>query len=710
MSGLLEPRAIGRSLPRVDGFAKVTGTAPYAYEQPVPDPLYLHVVQANVARGRITAIDTSRAEALPGVVTVLTHHNAPRLASHQDKELWVLQSDEVAFRGQFVAAVVAETLEIACHAAELVRVSYHGQPHDTELRADVHTPSQAAGFKIDTVEGDVDAALESAPVRVEQTYSTPMEHNNPMEPHTTVAIWDSTRGSHRLTLYDSTQGVFTVRNALAPVFGLDPEHIRVVAPYVGGGFGSKGAPHAHNVLTGLAAQVVEGRPVKYALTRQQMFALAGYRSPTIQHIALGAGTDGRLTAIAHDVIEQTSRIKEYAEGSAAPTRMMYATPNRRTTHRLDALDVPVPFWMRAPGVAPGMFAGESAMDELAIACGLDPIELRVRNEPTTDPETGKPWSGRHLIACLREGGRRFGWQDRDPTPASRRRGCWLLGTGVAAATYPRHAFPGSAATVAYQDGRYLVRIGAADIGTGSWTALTQIAADALACPVASIDLEIGDTELPTATVAAGSSGITSWGTTIVEAARTFRDKYGPEPSNGDEVHATMPNNPDTDHYAMHSFGAQFAGVQVNVDTGEVKIARMLGVFSIGRVINPRTARSQLIGGMTMGLSMALHEESVIDHRFGHVINHDLAGYHIATHGDVTNIDATWLDEYDPHYNPMGSRGAGEIGIVGAAAAIANAIYHATGTRIRNLPITADKLCADGTQRAGPSFRPHFPDH
>jgi xanthine dehydrogenase YagR molybdenum-binding subunit len=331
------------------------------------------------------------------------------------------------------------------------------------------------------------------------------------------------------------------------------------------------------------------------------------------------------------------------------------------------------------------------MDELAIASGLDPIKLRVRNEPATDPETGKPWSGRHLIDCLQEGARRFGWHGRDPAPATRRQGCWLVGTGVAAATYPRYAFPGSTATISYQHGRYLVRIGAADIGTGSWTALTQIAADALTCPVDSIDLEIGDTELPTATVAAGSSGITSWGTTIVEAARTFRDKYGADPSDGDEVHATMPGNPHTDHYAMHSFGAQFAEVRVNVDTGEVRVPRMLGVFSIGRVINPRTARSQLIGGMTMGLSMALHEQSIVDHRFGHVINHDFAGYHIATHADVANLDAIWLDEYDPHYNPMGSRGAGEIGIVGAAAAIANAVYHATGTRIRNLPITADKL-------------------
>jgi xanthine dehydrogenase YagR molybdenum-binding subunit len=318
MSGLIEPRAIGTSLQRIDGAAKATGTAPYAYEQPVTDPLYLHAVQASIARGRVTAIDTAAAEALPGVAAVLTHYNAPRLASDQDKELWVLQSGEVAFRGQFVAAVIAETSEIARHAAELVKVSYLELSHDSELRA------HRDGYHTGTADGDVDTALASAAVRIDQTYTTPMEHNNPMEPHTTVAVWESIGGTDRLTLYDSTQGVFKVRNVLAPVFGLDPERIRVVAPYVGGGFGSKGMPHAHNVLAGLAAQLVPGRPVKYALTRQQMFALAGYRSPTVQRIALGADVDGRLGVIVHDVIEQTSRIKEYAADSAAPTRMMYA--------------------------------------------------------------------------------------------------------------------------------------------------------------------------------------------------------------------------------------------------------------------------------------------------------------------------------------------------------------------------------------------------
>lgn len=692
MNDLLQARAIGTPLPRLEGHAKVTGLAPYAYEQPVADPLYLYPLQAAIARGRITSIDSTDAAALDGVVAVITHENAARLASDEDRELWVLQSDDVLFRGQFIGAVIATTPEVARHAAVLVRVDYAQQPHDAAFhadRADLYAPQQVnPAFPTDTDEGDVDAALASAAVRLDQTYTTPMEHNNPMETHTTVATW----ADGAFTFYDSTQGAHTVRATLAPVLGLDPARIRVVAPHVGGGFGSKGTAHAHNILAGLAAQAVPGRPVKLTLTRQQMFFLTGYRTPTIQRIRLGADRQGRLSALVHDVVEQTSRFKEFAEQTAVASRMMYAAPNRRTTHRLAALDVPVPSWMRAPGETPGMFAAEVAMDELAVACGLDPIELRVRNEPAIDPESGRPWSGRKLIACLREGARRFGWEPRDPTPACRRQDGWLVGTGVASSTYPYYVMPGSRAAIQYgPDQRYLVRIGAADIGTGAWTALTQIAADALDCPVEAIRLEIGDTALPMATVAGGSSGINSWGPAIVAAARAFREQHGTDPATGAEAEAETPANAGATEFALHSFGAQFAEVQVNADTGEIRVPRMLGVFSAGRIINPRTARSQFIGGMTMGLSMALHEHSVMDTRFGQVVNHDFASYHIATCADVKHIEAIWLDERDAHGNPMGSRGIGEIGIVGAAAAIANAAYHATGRRLRDLPITPDKF-------------------
>lgn len=697
----LQPRAVGTPLRRLDGVEKVTGRAPYAYEQPVPRPLYAYPLQAAIVRGRIAGVDPAPAEAVDGVTAVLTHLNAARLADTGDAELAVLQSDEVHFRGQLIGAVLAETPEAARHAASLVDIAYEVWDHDTELRPDrddLYTPEQVnPTFPADTDEGDVDAAMASAAFAVDRTYRTPMEHNNPMEPHASIALWESVEGdgAARLTMYDSTQGAHTVRTTLAPVFGIPADRVRVIAPHVGGGFGSKGMPHAHNVLVGLAARLAAGRPVKLALTRQQMFSLAGHRTPTVQRLRLAAGPDGRLTAVGHEVVEHTSRIKEFAEQTAVASRMMYAAPNRRTGHRLAALDVPVPSWMRAPGECPGMFAAEVAMDELALASGIDPVELRVRNDPATDPESGRPWSGRHLAECLRTGARRFGWE-WSPRPATRRDGDWLVGMGVASSTYPGYAMPGSAAEVEYGNGmagagRYTVRIGSADLGTGTWTTLTQIAADALRVPVESVELHIGDTALPPATVAGGSSGLSSWGSTIVNAVRAFREQHGDHPAPGVRAGAQMPDNPDRERYSIHSFGAQFAEVRVHADTGEVRVPRMLGVFSVGRVVNPLTARSQFVGGMTMGLSMALFEESVLDPRLGHVVNHDFVEYHIASCADVRDIEATWLDEEDPHANPMGSRGIGEIGIVGGPAAIVNAVHDATGIRVRELPVTPDKL-------------------
>jgi xanthine dehydrogenase YagR molybdenum-binding subunit len=688
---LLEPHAIGTATTRRDGRAKVTGTAPYAFEAPADRPLYGHPVQATIARGRCSRIATAAAEAVEGVVKVLTPSTAERLAGTDDAELAVLQDAEVPFRGHVVALVLAETPETARHAAELVTVEYDAEPHDVELsagRSDLYAPDSVnPDFPTDTAQGDADAELERAEVTIGETYTTAMQHNNPIEPHATTALWDD----GMLTLWDSTQGVHSVRSALAEVFGLPAERIRVRCPYVGGGFGSKGTPHANVVLAALAARAVPGRPVKLALTRQQMFAIVGYRTPTIQRVRLGADRDGRLRALRVDVVEQTSRIKEYAEQTGVPARMMYAVPNRATSHRLAALDVPVPSWMRAPGECPGMFGPEVAMDELAVALGIDPIELRVRNEPERDPETGRPFSSRNLLACLRTGAERFGWAGRDPRPGVRRDGRWLTGTGVAASVYPAQRSPGSTALIRFESGRYVVEIGAADLGTGAWTILPQIAADALGVPVPDVEARIGDTGYPNATVAGGSSGTASWGTAVIAAARAFRDKFGTDPAEGAEATADTPENPAEEQYAMYAFGAQFAEVRVDADTGEIRVPRLYGTFAAGRIVNPVTARSQFLGGMTMGLSMALFEDSVMDPRTGHVVNHDLAEYHIATNADVGDLRADWIDEHDPHVNPMGTKGIGEIGIVGTAAAVANAVHHATGVRVRKLPITLDAL-------------------
>ncbi|GAB4071368.1 xanthine dehydrogenase family protein molybdopterin-binding subunit [Angustibacter speluncae] len=690
--------AVGQGVPRLEGRAKVTGAAAYAAEVPVDEPLHVALVQSRVAKGRVRSVDRSGALAHPGVVAVLDHTDAPRLEGADDREYAVLQDDRVGFRGQVVAAVVGETPEAAREGAALVEVQYDEQPHRAELRTDdpeLYKPDKVnPAFDTDTAAGDLDAALADAEVVVDETYTTPYEHNNPMEPHAVTARWDDEPEDDEptLVLHASTQSVHGVVRTIAPLLGLQPAQVLVQSPYVGGGFGSKGMPHAHDVVAALVARAHPGRPVRLALTRQQMFALAGYRTATIQRFRLAADRDGTLRGIDHQVVEQTSAIKEFAEQTAIATRHMYAAPDRRTSHRLVPLDVAVPSWMRAPGEMPGMFAHEVAMDELAVACGVDPVELRVRNEPDVDPEKGLPFGHRHLVECLRRGAELFGWDARDPRPGTRLEDDRLVGWGVAASTYPYYQQPGNRATVrALPRGRYAVEIGASDIGTGALTVLTQISADALGVGVDDVDVAIADSRLPRASVAGGSSGTASWGSAVVATARAFREEHGDDPAPGSETSAAPDPNDNTKRYSLHSFGAQFVELRVDVWTGEPRVTRALGVFSAGRIVNPVTARSQLLGGMTMGLSTGLLEESVRDSRFGHVVTQDLASYHVAAHADVPDVEVHWLDEEDPLANPMGARGIGEIGIVGTAAAVANAAWHATGVRVRDLPVTADRF-------------------
>jgi xanthine dehydrogenase YagR molybdenum-binding subunit len=681
---------------RIEAPQKVSGQARYAFEQPVDDVAYAWPVPSTIAKGRIRSVDDAQALDLPGVLAVITPENAPRLAVTDDPELHLFQTHDVSYRGQFVAAVVANSLEVAREAAEMVHVDYDPEKHDVILTADhpgLYAPHQVnAGFATDSALGDFDTAFSTAAVQVDETYRTPAEHNSPMEPHATTASWD---GDH-LTLFDSNQGPSRVEDTIAELFDLDPSQVRIVAEHVGGGFGSKGIVRPNAVIATMAARIVQ-RPVKCVVTRQQMFAVVGYRTPSIQRVRLGADRDGRLTAIAHDVIEQSSTLKEFAEQTATPARHMYAAANRRTSHRLVRLDVPSPFWMRAPGKCPGMFALECAMDELAVASGIDPIELRLRNEPATDPESALPFSSRNLVACLREGAARFGWDGRDATPGVRRDGRWLVGTGVASSTYPAYVGSSQARAAVDDTGRYEVSIAAVDIGTGARTALSLVAAEALGVPTTSVDVRIGDSDLPQAPLAGGSRGTLAWSWAIIKACQALRDQIDHEPGGrvppgGLSVEADTTQDVEAvANYSRYSFGAQFAEVRVDSDTGEVRVPRLSGVFAAGHIVNPMTARSQLIGGMTMGLSMALHEESAIDPRFGDFPNHDLASYHIATCADVGDIDAVWIDEDDRQLGPNGVKGVGELGIVGTAAAIANAVHHATGVRVRDLPIRLDKL-------------------
>ncbi|HEX6522859.1 MAG TPA: xanthine dehydrogenase family protein molybdopterin-binding subunit [Streptosporangiaceae bacterium] len=673
---------------RVEGIDKVTGRAKYAGEsgaEGADAAAYVFAVQSAVSSGTVTAMDTTAAREMPGVLAVLSCADPPVLGSAEDAELALFQTREIAYRGQLIGAVVADTLENARAAAAAVRVDYAANAHDVGLRADhpgLYTPDKVnPGLPADLSYGDVEIGLADAAVSIDVTYTTPVLHNNPMEPHAALASWDD---QGRLTVFDSTQGPSADRDTIATVLGLRPDQVRVISPHVGGGFGSKGTTRPPAILAALAARAV-GRPVKAALTRQQMFQLTGYRTPTIQRLRLGAGQDGRLTAVAHAVTEQTAIRTEFAEQTATCTRVMYATPALSTTHRLVRLNVPAPSWMRAPGECPGMYALESAMDELAVAAGIDPVELRVRNDPPTEPESGKPFSSRHLVDCLREGARRFGWADRDPRPAIRSAGPWLSGTGVAASTYPARRQPSSASVTAEGD-KLVVRIAAADIGTGARTALTRIAAECLDVPPGRIQLELGDSSLPDAWLAGGSMGIASWGSAVAAACADFQKNGTRGTADTTEEVAA-----DSAGFARHAFGAQFAEVLVHPGTGEVRVPRLLGVFAAGRIIDQTLARSQFTGGMTMGLGMALMEETVVDAAQGGFVHRDLAQYHVPTCADVQDIEAMWLDEQDPHLNPMGSKGIGEIGIVGTAAAIGNAVWHATGRRIRDLPITPAKI-------------------
>lgn len=606
-------RVLGAPVVRREGRDKVTGTARYAAEHTSADCLYGWIVPATVPTGRVTAIRTADALAVPGVHTVLTHDNAPRLKEPDDPILAVLQDDRVPHRGWPVALVLAESLEAARAGASAVHAEYTTTGHDVVLTGDhpgLYIPEEANGGHPGLRErGDAMRAFEAAPVRIDATYTLHGLHNHPMEPHASTARWSD----GHLTVHDSSQGSTAVRNSLATALGLDRNRITVVSEHVGGGFGSKGTPRPQSVLAAMAARHT-GRPVQLALPRRYMAAIVGHRAPTLQRVRLGADRDGVLSSVSHEIVTQTSRIKEFVEQAAVPARVMYASPHSRTEHRVAALDVPSPSWMRAPGEASGMYALESAMDELACALGIDPVELRLRNEPQAEPDSGRPFSSRNLAACLTQGAARFGWNDRDPRPAAREEGPWLLGTGVASATYPVLVSRSAASAQAAPDGSYRVRVNATDIGTGARTVLAQIAASVLGTDPENVQVDVGSSDLPTASVAGGSSGTASWGSAVHKAAtalvRRLAEHTGPLPPDGLTVTAdTGDETAQESPYARHAFGAHFAEVAVDSLTGEVRVRRLLGMYAAGRILNSRTARSQFIGGMVMGLGMALTEEA-----------------------------------------------------------------------------------------------------
>ncbi|HZT58756.1 MAG TPA: xanthine dehydrogenase family protein molybdopterin-binding subunit [Pyrinomonadaceae bacterium] len=736
---------VGRPLDRVDGRLKVTGGARFAAEWPLERMAHAVLLGSTVANGRIKSFDTTAAESAPGVLHVMTHENAPRLKpvftnpaeGDAAGRRVPLQSPVVYYAGQYIAMVVAETLEQAKRGAELIRVTYDEQPPAAVMdkeRGKAYVPKQkVAGKPADTMRGDTDAGLAAADVRVDETYRTPTEHHNPMEPHATIAAWDG----DKVIVYDATQYTYGVRHNIATSFGIPEENVHVVCKFTGGAFGCKGTVWAHVPLAAAAARQVQ-RPVKLVTTRQQMFSNMGHRAETEQHVVLGAKRDGRLTAIIHEGLSHTSVYDEYVEPFSKPTHMMYASDNFKASQRLVPINVGTPTYMRAPGECSGMFALESALDELAYKLNIDPVQLRVVNHADTDPDTKLPWSTKLLKESYRVGAQRFGWSRRNPQAASTRDGRYLVGMGMATAVYPVNHFPSSARVVIRQDGTALAESSTHDLGTGTYTILTQVASETLGLPSGRIEVRIGDTNLPKAMVSGGSSTAMSVGTSVQGAARAAIAKlvdaaradgrsplYGAsadavvardgrvvlksDPTKGEtyrelfaragvgEVEGKYDTQFDDKNkkFSSHSFGAHFAEVRVDRDFGEVRVTRFAGAFDIGRALNRKTAESQMRGGIIMGIGMALMEESVIDPNFGIIVNRDLAEYHVPVHADVPPIDVVLLDNFDEHASPIGAKGAGEIGIVGAAAAVANAVYHATGVRVRELPITPDKLIGKG---------------
>jgi len=694
---------IGQPVNRVDGPLKVSGQATYAYEHwDVAQPLYGFIVGATIGKGRITEIDTTRAERSPGVRLVMTHRNAPAqgtpdlsIPSQYSRAYPVLNGPDVHHYGEPVALIVATTYEQARAAASLVDVAYTVEPghFDFARRLDqAYAPKEVnAGLETDSAVGDFDNGFAGAEVKVDQVYTTPYQFSQPMEPHACLVV---PRGEE-LIVYVSAQMLGEARTSIASTLKIDPQRLRLVTPYVGGGFGSKLGIHAETILAAFAARALN-QPVKIAMTRQQIFHLVGLRPTTSQRVRLGAGRDGRLVALGHDVTMYTSPISEYAEQTATSARGLYAAPNRLTRHRLTALDLTRGEDVRAPGEAPGLHAFESAMDELAYALDMDPIELRIRNEPTVHPEAGVPFSDRRLVECMREGARRFGWERRPAMPASLRDGQWLVGYGMAAAIRGQFQMTTKAKVRMGPDGIAIVQSDMTDIGTGTYTIVAQVAADALGLPLDRVRVELGRSDYPAGAGSGGSWGASNTCTAVHRACKALREKLQDGKIPADEVEAegeiaAMWDEPNYKNYSIFTYGAHFVEVGVDVDTAEIRLRRMLGVFAAGRFLNAKTARSQLIGGMIWGMSSALLEDGTVDTRTGAFINRDLAEYLVPVHADIPQIDAVLLDGFDDKANELGAKGIGELGNCGANAAVANAVFNATGVRVRDFPITLEKV-------------------
>jgi xanthine dehydrogenase YagR molybdenum-binding subunit len=733
--------AIGEPISRVDGRLKVTGSARYNGDISLQTFAHAAIVYSTIAKGHVESIDTGAAENAPGVLAVLTHNNMPRMKlmpwSHlrpQAQTYLPLQDDAIHYAGQPVAVVVAATLDQAAYAGTLIKVAYESHPPTVfDLRTakqDAIEPRQRM-WPLSSSIGDADKAIAEAAVKIEQTYTMPDRHHNQMEPHVTLAVWDDTG---TLTLYDSTQMVVGTRKLVALVLDLPEEKVNVVCEFLGGGFGGKSWSWPHTLLAAVAARVVN-RPVRLQLSRAQMYSMVGHQAATVQSIALGADRDGKLTGIRHDSINPTSVFDDYVEYAAMASRHLWrASGGISTSHKVVHVNRNSPVVLRAPMEAQGHFALESAMDELAYAIGVDPVELRLRNDTDTDPYSGRPFSTRALRECLTGGATRFGWDKRTSEPGSMRDGRYLIGQGMAAAIYTHWRWPGKARVTLNSDGSAVVEAAAHDIGTGTYTIMAQVAADALGLAPKQVSVRLGDTRLPESHPAIGSATTANATAAVMLAAQAARERavelsltgrgapfagaarkdiivaeaglalrnknlnvsyaellagngISSLVGDGDYNPVEEANGPK----AIFSFSAVFAEVRVDSELGLVRLNRFVGAYDAGRIINPKTARSQAIGGIIWGTGQALLEQSEIDPVSGQFINRNYSGYLVPTNADIPDLDVLFVGGFDEEASPLGAKGLGELTAVSVAPAIANAVFHATGKRVRDLPITIEKV-------------------
>lgn len=724
---------IGQPLDRLDGRLKVTGAARYAAEFRIPNIVHAVLVQSTIAAGSIAGFDLRQANAMPGVLTIITPDNAGKLTHPEKVQQAVpgplLQNNDVLFNGQHIAVVVAETLEQAQAAAAAVRVTYTKDEAATSMDAMLSQAYSPKHFRNgqrppDSNRGDPDGTFDSGVVKLKATYITPIEHHNPMEPHATIAAWNG----NKLTVWTATQGISGAQATLAGQFGLDKADVRVICPYLGAGFGCKGNTWPPATLAAMAARMVR-RPVKLVLSRAQMYTSNGYRPRTVQTVKLSSDINGSLISVRHDGFSSMAQpvLGEFSEPFALATEMLYACPNVAVSHRLVALNAALPTYMRAPGEASGMFALESAMDEMAAALKMDPIAFRLHNYAETDPHENKPFASKALKACYEQGAQAFGWHGRSAAPRSMRDGNTLIGWGMATSTYPTNRMPSAVKVRINHNGSVLVQCGTQELGTGTYTVMTQVAADTLGLPVEQIRFELGDSDMPAAPVSGGSMTVASVAPSVQAACLALIDKIkdlavavwpgtardtvqvgnGQVTAGGHQVsvtalmerggHAYLEAEAKTEpgvekkKFSMHAFGAQFAEVRVDPDLGEIRVSRFVGAFDGGNILNAKTARSQLIGGITYGIGMALLEETLVDGETGRIVNTNVAEYVMPVNADIPDIQTIIVANDDQHSNALGAKGIGELPMVGVAAAIANAVYHATGVRVRKVPIRIEDI-------------------